>query len=177
MEEKFNAHPAVSEAVITFSTKQLRLAAEDPDALIPELQELARTVEPEIAITPREAYNDEGGGKSSGQEHGHKAGTLEKIPEQTILTYGSVLFAAGLIMDHFGVTGLSMICCVIAYILLGRQIVATAVKNMVTGHIFDENFLMSVATLGAGWVSFLNTGRWNAAGNRSWKPLISGPKP
>ena len=44
IEAKFNAHPLVQEASITFSTKQLRLTAEDPDALIPELTELARTV-------------------------------------------------------------------------------------------------------------------------------------
>ena len=58
MEEKFNAHPAVSEAVITFSTKQLRLTAEDPDALIPELQELARTVEAGIVIVPRDEQSE-----------------------------------------------------------------------------------------------------------------------
>ena len=55
MEDKFNAHPAVDSAVIVFATKQLRLTAEDPDALIPELQELARTVERDITIVPREA--------------------------------------------------------------------------------------------------------------------------
>ena len=44
MEAKFNAHPQVEEAVLTFSTKQLRLTAQDPDTLIPELTELARTV-------------------------------------------------------------------------------------------------------------------------------------
>ena len=37
IESKFNAHPHVQEAVITFSTKQLRLNAEEPDDLIPEL--------------------------------------------------------------------------------------------------------------------------------------------
>ena len=54
IEKKFNDHEAVQEAVITFSTKQLRLTAEDPDALIPELTEIARTVEGEVLITPRE---------------------------------------------------------------------------------------------------------------------------
>ena len=54
IEKKFNDHEAVQEAVITFSTKQLRLTAEDPDILIPELTEIARTVEGEVLITPRE---------------------------------------------------------------------------------------------------------------------------
>ena len=158
MEEKFNAHPRVGEAVITFSTRQLRLTAEDPDGLIPELQDLARTVEADIVIIPREEY------KESGHDHAHHEGCgcghdhekpeqepekPEKMPEKTLLIYGAVLFAAGLIMDHFGVAGMSLICCVIAYILLGREIVMTAAKNLVKGHIFDENFLMSVATLGA----------------------------
>ena len=54
MEAKFNAHPGVEEAVITFATKQLRLTAENPDDLIAELQALARTVEGDIVIVPRE---------------------------------------------------------------------------------------------------------------------------
>ncbi len=54
MESKFNAHPQVEEAVITFSTRQLRLTAADPDALIPELTELARTVEEGVVILPRD---------------------------------------------------------------------------------------------------------------------------
>ena len=45
IESKFNAHPEVEEAIITFATKQLRLTAADPDALIPELIKIARTVE------------------------------------------------------------------------------------------------------------------------------------
>ena len=37
IEKKFNDHKDVQEAIITFSTKQLRLTAENPDSLIPEL--------------------------------------------------------------------------------------------------------------------------------------------
>ena len=54
IESKFNAHKLVQEATITFATKQLRLTAEDPDALIPELIAIARTVEGEVEIYPRD---------------------------------------------------------------------------------------------------------------------------
>ena len=37
IEAKFNAHPQVEEATITFATKQLRITAEDPDSLIPQI--------------------------------------------------------------------------------------------------------------------------------------------
>lgn len=43
----------------------------------------------------------------------------------------------------------SLIALVIGYILLGGKVVLTAVKNLTKGQIFDENFLMSIATLGA----------------------------
>ena len=59
IEQKFNAHKDVQEAVITFSTRQLRLTAEDPDALIPELTRIARTVEGEVEIHHREEKKQE----------------------------------------------------------------------------------------------------------------------
>ena len=54
IEAKFNAHPEVEEAVIVFPTRQLRLRAQDPDSLIPALQDLARTVEAGLEIHPWE---------------------------------------------------------------------------------------------------------------------------
>ncbi len=38
---------------------------------------------------------------------------------------------------------------VVVYLLLGGEILLTAGKNIVKGEVFDENFLMSIATLGA----------------------------
>jgi len=182
MEDKFNAHPQVQEATIVFATRQLRLTAEDPDGLIPQLQELARTVEGGIVIVPREAHSeqteehghthdctcghhhDHHDGCGCGHHHDHQEGcscghhhepaeekqeTREPMPEETVLSLGAVLFAAGLILSHFGMGGLSLLCCILAYVLLGRGVVTTAVKNLVKGHVFDENFLMSVATIGA----------------------------
>ena len=55
MEAKFNAMPAVQEAVLTFATRQLRLTADDPDALIPELEKIARSIEGNVSIRPKES--------------------------------------------------------------------------------------------------------------------------
>ncbi|MFC6177419.1 heavy metal translocating P-type ATPase [Companilactobacillus huachuanensis] len=38
---------------------------------------------------------------------------------------------------------------ILAYLVIGARIVFTAVKNIFHGEIFDENFLMSIATIGA----------------------------
>ena len=54
IEAQLNAHPKVEKAVITFATRQLHLTAEDPDALLSELQQIARTVESGVEFHPRD---------------------------------------------------------------------------------------------------------------------------
>ena len=53
-EEKIRKVPGVEQASITFATMQLRLTAEDPDALLPQVLAAARTVEGEIQFLSRE---------------------------------------------------------------------------------------------------------------------------
>ena len=37
----------------------------------------------------------------------------------------------------------------ISYLIIGGEVLLTAVRNFLRGEVFDENFLMSIATLGA----------------------------
>lgn len=64
------------------------------------------------------------------------------------IVFGGILFIiseiAGLVPEAYHIY-----CLVAAYILLGGRIVLTALKNSTKGQVFDENFLMTVATLGA----------------------------
>lgn len=38
---------------------------------------------------------------------------------------------------------------IIAYLIVGREVIASAVKNIIRGKVFNEHFLMAVATIGA----------------------------
>ena len=157
IEAKFNAHPQVEEAVITFATRQLRLTAEDPDALIPELQTLARTVESEVTIAEEHEHEHHehchhdhcecGHDHDHHHDHHHEQGEKRELPG---LLLGAGLFAAALALEHvLGLWWLHLPVYIAAYLLLGREVLTTAGKNLIKGHVFDENFLMSVATLGA----------------------------
>ena len=158
MEAKFNAHPGVEEAIITFATRQLRLTAADPDSLIEELTRIANTVEKGIVIRPRDAaaehHHEEHhhhGDCNCGHDHDHaehKHDHPEKNELKSILV-GAGLFVLGLILDGLGLKWPMIACCIAAYVILGRDVVATALKNLTRGHVFDENFLMSIATIGA----------------------------
>ena len=77
--------------------------------------------------------------------HEHHHGGDDK---KTILL-GASLFAVGLILNLIGLDIGAFLAFVAAYIVLGREILATAWKNLRSGHVLDENFLMSIASLGA----------------------------
>ena len=238
IEKKFNDHPLVQEATITFATKQLRLTAEDPDGLIEELTRIARTVEGGAAIRSRDAHqehhhehhhgencgcghhhdhehecgcghhhdHDQGCGCGHHHDHDHECGcghhhdhdhecgcghhhdqdhecgcghhhnhdhecscghhhdheqecgcghhhqehTHAHGPDdKKQILLGAGLFVAGLILDGFGLGYVALAAFLLAYLVLGREVVATALKNLTKGHVFDENFLMSLATIGA----------------------------
>ena len=61
VEAALNALPEVQEAVLTYATMQLRITAEDPDALLPKLQEVAQKVEPGVEFYPRDGAHSHGG--------------------------------------------------------------------------------------------------------------------
>ena len=63
----------------------------------------------------------------------------------TAIAVGAVLFLAGEVMERtMPDSVISLALFVAAYGVLG-----TAIKNLLKGHVFDENFLMSAATLAA----------------------------
>ena len=149
IEDKLNAHPAVEKAVIAFATRQLHLTAKDPDALISELQAIARTVEADVAFLQEECHchQEECGCGCHHHEHSHDHHSEEHTGCQLIL--GAALFAAGLVLERLGLKWISIAVCAAAYLLLGREVVKNAAKNLVRGHMMDENFLMALASLGA----------------------------
>ena len=59
-----------------------------------------------------------------------------------------VLFLGALIID-FNNQWINNIVYIIAYVIVGFEIVRKAIRNIIRGKVFDENFLMTVATIGA----------------------------
>ena len=70
-----------------------------------------------------------------------------KKKKEVIIIISAILFAIALFVRM--TQNLQLILMLTAYILLGKDTVLKAVKNVEKGDFFDENFLMTVATLGA----------------------------
>ncbi|MCL2094469.1 MAG: heavy metal translocating P-type ATPase [Treponema sp.] len=66
---------------------------------------------------------------------------------------GTGTFLAGMVLEHaFHFTGSSLAALVlfgISYLLVGTRVLIRMGRNILKGEIFDENFLMGIATLGA----------------------------
>jgi Cd2+/Zn2+-exporting ATPase len=71
---------------------------------------------------------------------------LEKKGRKIILS--AVLFFIALILK-FNNEWITNTLYIISYIVVGLEIVRKAIRNIIRGKVFDENFLMTVATLGA----------------------------
>ena len=161
MERKIQDIPGVESASIIFATKQLRIEAVDPEALVSDIQSICQSIEGEVLVVERgagpksrESTSSNSGNKAkNGFFSGHKADIIT-------LVIGAVLFAVGVILEHvwcydmwFAGGGMIVILTFIifaaAYILLGREVLITAARNICHGQVFDENFLMSIATLAA----------------------------
>lgn len=69
--------------------------------------------------------------------------------EGLVLALGAGLFAAGMGAGFLKWELARLLLLGAAYLVLGLPILKTAAGNLVKGRVFDENFLMSIATLGA----------------------------
>ncbi len=148
----------VQDAVLAFPTKQLRVKATHTNGLREKIEEIARGIESAVEVIDRdepistEILTDE-------VRHPEKDNT-KSAPKQSWLSEhkplveilcGALFFAAGLLFEHLSDSMFvpSLVLYIIAYVILGRKVVLEAVRHLTTGLVFDESFLMTIATLGA----------------------------
>ena len=143
MEEKIGNLSGISEASITFATKQLRVTAENPDLYLEEICKICSSIESEVKVVPRELHVRETSAEKEIKKEKKKLGDL------LVILLGAVLFIAGNVLHGMGMEVASIGMFVAAYLVLGGEILLEAAKNISHGQIFDENFLMCVATIGA----------------------------
>ncbi len=150
MEEQIADLDGISEATITFATKQLRVTAKNPDRYLDQIRKICTSIESEVVVKEKDPKPK----AQTATSETHAASKKETFSKEKIDTIciiiGAILFVAGEIMEHKGfATTTTLPVFVIAYLALGGVIVVKAAKNISHGQVFDENFLMSIATLAA----------------------------
>jgi len=85
--------------------------------------------------------------QAKGLDGGHMSRAQKTIIR---ISLGAVLFLAAVIIPVSGYWELSIFLA--AYLIIGGDVLYKAIRNIAHGQIFDENFLMCIATIGAFFV-------------------------
>lgn len=78
----------------------------------------------------------------------NNAGVIEYIKENIMLIIGTLIYLVALAYNGNN-NSVYIILFIASYLVIGGEVILTALKNITNGEIFDENFLMSIATIGA----------------------------
>ena len=141
IEEKLNQLESVSAATFTIGTKQLRITStvEDADALQEQIQAVCDATEDGVVVVPfvRAAKK----AKQDDHDHEHNASLSAIIVGAIVMAVAEL---TNWVPDQYMIPLL-----LVTFVVLGWRIVWAAIKNGMKGKFFDENFLMSIATIGA----------------------------
>ena len=141
IEEKLIQLESVSAATFTIGTKQLRITStlEDMDALQEQIQAVCDATEDGVVVVPfvRAAKK----AKQDDHDHEHNASL-------SAIIVGAIVMAVAELTNWVPEQYMTPLL-IVTFVVLGWRIVWAAVKNGMKGKFFDENFLMSIATIGA----------------------------
>ncbi|MDR1246282.1 MAG: cadmium-translocating P-type ATPase [Clostridiales Family XIII bacterium] len=142
IEKDAGALSGVKSAVIDFAGQRLTMEISESAArngVTADIRSIARDTEPFIVVRERGAALP---GKDEENENGQRLWLA-----RARMGAGAVLFAAGLAFEF--VWQIEIAVFLASYLLIGGDVIWRAMKNIAKGQVFDENFLMSVATVGA----------------------------
>lgn len=142
IEIKVKQLPDVGEVTVNFVLKTLTVEIKDKDyidGLIKQIKETVKSIEPHVEVIEQE--NDHG------HTHDHSHGDMDKKGMVIRLVLGIILFMVPITMTLSPATTIMFYAA--AYLVIGSDVVLIAIRNITKGQIFDENFLMTIATIGA----------------------------
>ena len=150
IEDRIRKMDVVETANFTLATHQLKLTGswEDREALKRDIQDICDAIEEGVTVADYERKS-----KAAMDDHSHDHGHGSDAVTIAVIVAGLLFMAyEGLttVVPSIGLPeSIETPIYYIAYILLAFPVLRIAGRNILKGQVFDENFLMSIATLGA----------------------------
>lgn len=132
----------IKTATVNFATKKLEIEVDDEEweKVIDAVKKIVKNIEPDINVVD--------GTKTGSKSLKGREGVEESNKDELIrLCISAVIFSIVTIFKFSFWVEFSLYF--VSYILAGGEVILKAVKNITRGQVFDENFLMVVATIGA----------------------------
>ena len=173
IETKVNKINGIENASLNFSTTVLRVEInkeEEKNDIVNEIKSIVKKLEPHVKVIEKSDNKDIKVNKSeytsncctnshehesNNEEHdGHthefkeNNGFLGYAKDNLLLIIGTIVYIIALAYKS-NENLLAFILFGVSYLIIGGEVILNAIKNIIRGEIFDENFLMSIATIGA----------------------------
>ncbi|MHB8962141.1 MAG: heavy metal translocating P-type ATPase [Saccharofermentanales bacterium] len=145
IEQAVSDMPGVGAVTVDFAAARMKIkiaAGEDMADIVKKASRIATDIESGITVSLEDEIEKQKTTGDSGLKN-----MFRHHPQYLPVIVGATVFLAAFLLNRFEI--LSMTLFVIAYLLTGGKVLLKAAKNIRHGKIFDENFLMSIATLGA----------------------------
>jgi len=143
IEEDANKIKGVKKANINFVTKKLKVEIDEiprAETVSDEVRSIVKRIEPDVII-------HEIGGMTTDEIKDDLKTEEEEKNDNIKFVIGVIVFLAAVIFKFE--YRIEFILFFISYIIIGGEVLINAFKNILKGKVFDENFLMSIATIGA----------------------------
>ena len=155
IERKLNTLQKIKAATVDFLGKRVIVESEDfsQDELAKFIQAEVDKIEDGVKISTKRLHShghthhhSHSHSRVHSHSHTHGEGDTDKIKKKLLI--GGIIFVLGifipktLFIPKFAVF-------LVSYFIIGGDVLVSAVKNILRGQVFDENFLMSIATIGA----------------------------
>lgn len=118
----------------------------DSEEMGAQVKKIVLFFEPHVKVLERDRDHDHGQDKVMAEGKGHDHNHHGSKDMRGVLI-GSALFVAALLLPLEGMSRLLLYLG--AYFLIGGEVILRAFRNLTRGQVFDENFLMTIATMGA----------------------------
>ena len=149
IEDRIRKMDVVETANFTLATHQLKLTGswEDREALKRDIQDICDAIEEGVTVADYERKS------KAAVDDGHDNNQDNDAVTIAVIVVGLLFMIYEALTSFVPSIGLpesiETPIYYVAYVLLAFPVLRTAARNILKGEIFDENFLMSIATLGA----------------------------
>lgn len=143
MEVGIKSLDGIEEVSIDFVSKRLSLKIrQDADIhiIIEKVSTIVNRIESDVILVPEKGHRHEA---KDDHDHEHSINKADFIK----FMIGIVLYLVAIIFKFTDT--IELIIYFAAYLMVGSEVLLKSIKNIARGQVFDENFLMSIATIGA----------------------------
>ncbi len=141
IEQRVAQLEGVNLASLNFATKSMTMELnnqEQAEVIIDKMKAIVKKLESHVVVIEKD--------KAPNSNAPEKKAVFEKL-EFVRLGAGTLLFIIGIAFSF--VHWLELSIFIAAYLLIGSEVLIKSLKNIINGQVFDENFLMTIATIGA----------------------------